>query len=124
MADNEASAVRDAVRSGIAAMVIAGAGMIGALAGAYWFLILIAVGVAIFLVVLYLRYRMKRFYRLVVWACLELLSLFLLVPSLRAAGVIGEHSRFVVVIDSLGSVAFVALCGLCGLAMIICTGSA
>ncbi len=119
MADKEASGVRDAVKSGIAAMVIAAAGMVGASAGAYWFLMLIAVGVAIFLVVLYLRYRMKRFYRFVVWACLELLSLFLLVPSLRGAGVIGEHSRFVVVIDSLGSVAFVALCGLCGLAMII-----
>jgi len=119
MADKEGSAVRDAVKSGVAAMAIGAAGMVAALVGAYWLVILIVLGVATFLVVLYVRYQMKRFYRLVVWACLELLSLFLVVPSLRAAGVVGEDCRFVVVMDSVGTGGFVALCGLCGVAMIV-----
>jgi len=119
MARKEASAVRDALVSAIVAMIVAAVSAVAYKFGAYWLLALIAIGAMTFLGVLYFRYRVSAFYRLVVWACLELLSVFLLVPSLNAAGFFGEDSWIDLVIDSLGTGAFLGLCGVCVVAMIV-----
>lgn len=108
-----------AVLSAVVAMAMGAIATLAYAYEAYRVLMVVGVAVLVYLVYLYVRYRMRYFYRFVVWACLELLSLFLLVPSLHAAGKIGDKNAFVIAVESMGSVAFLGLCGLCAVGMVM-----
>ena len=117
MAGRKVSAVRDALLSAIAAVILAAVMMALISYKLYWALVFPSVGVVTFLLVLY--YHPSRFYKRVVWGCVGLISLFLAVPGLRAAGFLGESSAFVLMVDSVGTGGFIALCVLCGVALVV-----
>jgi len=118
MESRHKSAVRDALVSALAAMLVAAVVLVLWAYKVYWALGLVGVGVVAFVVAL--CFHPSRFYKRVVWACLGLIPLFGAVPALRAAGVFGQDSAFVVIVDSIGTGGFLGLCLLCVVALVVC----
>jgi tetratricopeptide (TPR) repeat protein len=96
-------------------MVIGGISLVLYAYRVYWALLLIAIGVGVFLFVLF--HHPSRFYRGVVWASIGLLASIVGIPAIHFSGLFGQVAAVELVIESVGTGGLVALCLLCCIAL-------
>jgi len=105
---------RDAGKTAAVAVIIGAIGWWFYVNEYYVAFILLSLGVAVFLLTLFFKYRVKHFYRIMVASLIGVLTASLALPVLSFVGVLGERFAFSAMFNSVGALVVASLCVLCG----------